>query len=313
MIGALLLFAAAAAEPVSVTAVRDLYPDLSPDGRILLFNSNRGGRQAIWTADADGTNPRPLYDGGDQGEEPATPVWSPDGRTIAFAMRPRGATDANESEIYTMRADGSRLRRLTRAAGDDSHPHWSTDGRRIFFNSARATPDLAADWSRQWIDIYSIAADGGGLRRHTDCRSVCTYPVPSPDGRFVAHRRVTETPGLSWDLTPGLRNSEVFVTPLDGSAPVNVSNDPGYDGWPRWSPDGRWIVFASNRDRIAFTAQIYAVRPDSSGLQALTQGAFSRVQPSFNAAGDTLFVYESVETAGLEIGHIARFGFTPSD
>ena len=299
----LLFIVLAAAQPL--TQVRDSYPALSPDGRRLLFQSNRSGRQAIWIAEADGSDPRPLLD---RPGNPATPVWSPDGNQIAFAMRPDGATDPEESEIYVMDAQGGHLQRLTQTPGDDSHPHWSADGRRIFFNSARATPDLKADWGRQWIDIYSMAADGSDVRRHTDCKSVCTYPVPSPDGRFVAHRRVTDSPGLQWDLTPGLRNSEVFVTAIDGSSSKNVSNDPGFDGWPMWSPDGQWVVFASNRARIAHAGQIYAVRPNGSSVRQVTAGAWSRVQPSF-AGPDALLVYEGIEDGSTEVGHIARIPF----
>jgi TolB protein len=297
--------AAGAADPVSLTAVRDAYPNLSPAGRSLVFHSNRSGRQAIWIAAADGSNAHILYDDPEAGEDPVTPVWSPDGKWIAFAMRPKGATDPEESEIYVMGADGRGFRRLTHAPGDDSHPHWSRDGR-IFFNSARATPDPAADWSRQWIDIYSMAADGSGVRRHTDCRTVCTYPVPSPDGRYIAHRKVADTPGLTWELDPGMRNSEVVVTAIDGGTTTNVSDSPAYDGWPYWSPDGKWLVFASNRDKMARTGQIFAVRPDGTGLRALTRGSVSRVQPSFSADGGSLFVYENVETEAFEIGHVAR-------
>jgi TolB protein len=103
-----------------------------------------------------------------------------------------------------------------------------------------------------------------------------------------------------------MRNSEVFVTALDGSSSTNVSNSPAYDGWPMWSPDGRWLLFASNRDRIAYAAQIYAVGPDGTGLRALTRGTLSRVQPSFSADGKQMFVYESSEGADFEFGHIAR-------
>lgn len=308
----ILLAVAATAQPLLLTAVRDAYPHLSPDQRTLAFHSNRSGRQAIWLVDANGGNPRLLFDGGELGSDPGTPVWALDGRTIAFAMKPAGATDDNESEIYVMRADGSDIRRLTNTPGDDSHPHWSADGKRIFFNSARATPDLKADWTRQWIDIYSMAADGSDVRRHTECRAVCTYPVPSPDGRTVAHRQTLAAAGLNWAQQPIERNSEVFVTRLDGSGSANLSTSPAYDGWPNWSPDGRWLVFTSNRGEQPNVGQIHAIRPDGTGLKRLTDG-LSKAQPSLSADGKRLYFYENVETDQFEIGHIASIEISLGD
>jgi TolB protein len=309
MIAILLAFAAA---PASVTAVRDSYPSLSPDGKQLVFTSNRTGGQAVWLADADGKQLRLLFDGGELGSEPGTPVWSPDGKSIAFAMKPAGATDENESEIYAMRPDGSGVQRLTNTPGDDSHPHWSADGKRIFFNSARATPDLRADWIRQWIDIYSMAADGSDVRRHTECKAVCTYPVPSPDGGSVVHRKTLATTGLSWAQEPIQRNSEVFVTTLDGSGSTNLSNNPSYDGWPMWSPNGRWVIFTSNRDQQPNVGQIYAIRADGTGLKRLTEG-MSKAQPSLSSNGKRLYFYENVETDQFEIGHIASIEISLGD
>jgi TolB protein len=298
------LFAIAVGPAVSLTAVRDAYPHLSPDNRAVVFHSNRSGRQAIWVMEAGGENPRLLFDGGALGSDPGTPVWSPDGQHIAFAMTPAGATDENESEIYVMRSGGSGVQRLTTVAGDDSHPHWSADGKRIFFNSARATPDLKADWAQQWIDIYSMASDGSDVRRHTDCRAVCTYPVPSPDGGAVAHRKTLRTAGLSWAQEPIDRNSEVFIIRLDGSGSINVSNSPAYDGWPNWSPDGRWVIFASNRDQRPNVGQIHGVRSDGTGIKRITEG-LSKAQPSLSQNGKRLYFYENVETDHFELGHIA--------
>lgn len=300
------LLTALVVDSTALTATRDSYPHPSPDGSSFLFHSNRGGTQAIWIADKDGANPRILFDGGALGVDPSTPAWSPDGTQIAFAMRPARATSEEESDIYVMARDGKAARRLTRNPGDDSHPHWSADGKRIFFNSARATPDPKADWGRQWHDIYSMAADGSDVRRHTDCRMVCTYPVPSPDGRSIAHRKIIDAPGLSWGLDTGPRNSEVFVTSIDGSRSVNISNNGAYDGWPMWSPSGRWLVFSSNRDKVASTGQIYATRPDGSDVRRLTFDSMSRAQPSFSADGTTLYFYEHIEDPRFEMGHIAR-------
>ncbi len=291
----------------SLTAVSDNYPNLSPDGRQLAFQSTRGGSWAIWIADANGANPRRLYDGAGAGKDPVNPVWSPDGRQIAFAMRPNDATIDEESDVYAMDADGTNVRRLTRAVGDDAHPHWSADGKRIFFNSGRATQGQPEPRSA-WSEIYSMASDGSDLRKHSDCQSTCTYPTPSPDGRSVVYRRVTRTAGQNWDWSASARNSEVFVGSLDGSRTVNVSNSPAFDGWPTWSPDSRWVVFASNRDK-AITGQIYAVRPDGTGLRRLTQGDWSRAQPSFSRAGDRIYSSEGIEAVNFELYHIASFAF----
>ena len=68
MIITLLLAAAMpAADTTPVTAVEDSYPSLSPDGKQLLFGSNRNGTDIIWTAAGDGSNARPFFDGGKLG------------------------------------------------------------------------------------------------------------------------------------------------------------------------------------------------------------------------------------------------------
>ena len=84
---------------------------------------------------------------------------------------------------------------------------------------------------------------------------------------------------------------------------MNVSS-PAYDGWPTWSPDGRWLIFTSNRDQQPNVGQIYAIRPDGTDLKRLTDG-LSKAQPTLSADGKRLFFYENVETDQFEIGHIA--------
>src|SRR5678816_3035304 len=111
------------ANVTALTAVTDSYPMLSPDGQALVFHSNRSGRRAIWIAKADGSDPRILFDHPELGSDPGTPVWSPDGKSILFGMTPADATLESESDVYVMAADGTGLKRLTTAPGDDSHPH----------------------------------------------------------------------------------------------------------------------------------------------------------------------------------------------
>lgn len=292
------LLAAASANPVAVTQVSDAYPAVSPDGKTLLFQSNRSGRWALYLADIDGSNVRLLLD---SGNDPVVPSWSPDGAMIAYA-----ANVGDQSEIFVMHADGSGSRRLTDDPGDDSHPHWSSDGR-IFFNSARTTPDRSADWSDQWHEIFSMDADGGGVIQHTNCRTVCTFGSPSPDGRMIAYRKVTHEPGRNWSQAAIERNSEVFVANIDGSDERNISNDPAFDGWPVWTPDSKWVVFASGRDGVVNAGQIYAASPDGRAARSLTGGAWSNVQPAMAPDGRGLFTYRLFEGDGYEFGHVARY------
>jgi TolB protein len=284
--------------PQRVTRVKDAYPMLSPDGSRVLFESDRSGNWDIYTMKPDGTDLVRLT------TDPASdvgPIWSPDGKRIVFASE----RDDPDSDIYVMNADGSGVRRLTRQPGDDSHPHWSPDGARLVFNSARTTPDLKAEWTKQYHEIFTMAADGSDVRQITRFRTVSTYPQFSPDGKKIAFRRRLDEPAFEWDLSASPRNSEVFVMNADGSNPVNVSKSAAYDGWPAWSPDGATIVFSSNRAGPANIGQLYAVDPDGANLRKLTDGPGSFVQPSWSRDGKRIYAFQHWETE--EFGNLAVF------
>ena len=290
--------------PRQLTSVQNSYPSPSPDGTRVVFQSNRTGRWELFVMRADGTELRQLTDApGDN----VTPKWSPDGRRIVFASE----RTPGDSDIFVMDADGRNVRALSPAPGDDSHPSWSPDGTRVIFNSARNTPDAAADWSRQWHDIYSLRADDGGdLRRHTACRSVCTYPAYAPDGRRIAYRKVVDAPGFQWDLSSALRNSEVYVANIDGTDERNLSSSAAFDGWPVFTPDGHGVVFASNRAGPARVGQLYLVTLSGSEAKAprsLTAGPRSVVQAAFSRDGSSLYAYANDERPDVEYGDVVRF------
>lgn len=280
-----------------VTPVTEAYPSLSPDGKQVVFQSKRSGRVALWMANADGTNLRLFLD---TGSDPVGAVWSPDGKLIAFADTVDG-----DSEIFVVGMDGKNPKRLTRIKADDSHPFWSHDGARLFFSSNRHTPDQTIPFGRQIHDTFSMKPDGSDVRRHTDCKMVCTYPAPSPDGKFLAYRKILLTPGMRWDQTVMPADSEVMVSAIDGTGERAVAPSPAFDGWPAWSPDGRWIAFSSNRGGQVNTGQVFLVRPDGSGLKQLTSGEFSHTTPRWSPDSGKIYSYRHKDFGDSEIGGLA--------
>ena len=81
-------------------------------------------------------------------------------------------------------------------------------------------------------------------------------------------------------------NSEVFVANANGSEARNLTNDPAFDGWPAWSPDGSKIAFASNRGR---SYEIYIMNPDGSALQKVAATEGRATAPKWSKDGRTIY------------------------
>lgn len=280
-----------------ISGVVDAYPSLSPDGKRVLFQSNRSGVFEIFTMDPDGKNIRQLtFDRVDNN----SPAWSPDGKRIVFAS----GRDNDESDIYIMDADGRNEKRLTSAPGDDSHPHFSPDGKKIIYNSPRSSPDLNADWSDQWHEIYIMNTDGTDQQKITSLRSVTTFPSVSPDGKKICFRMVVREQGLNWDMTESKRNSEVFVANMDGSDAVNISKNAAFDGWPVWLNNDK-VLFSSNRSGEPYKGQLFSAKIDGSEIKELTPAGEAFIQSSVSADGKHIYTQHNFEQKDYEFGGIA--------
>jgi Tol biopolymer transport system component len=151
-------------QPVLLRTGDERYPSYSPDGTQIAFRGDLdlvepSGDEEIYVMNADGTNVRQLTSNADFDSAPS---WSPDGKRILFERAPAGTftpgTEAQEKDIYVMRADGTHVRRLTDSPGLDEGPEFSPDATKIAFSSARDGQQ----------EIYVMDADGSNPRRLTD-------------------------------------------------------------------------------------------------------------------------------------------------
>lgn len=168
---------------------------ISPDGKRVVFTSDRGGDLDIWVMSIDGTHAKQLthtlgYDGG--------PWWSPDGKKICFrAYHPQTPEEISDYrgllaqhlirpttlDIYVMDADGSNVKQITDDRKENIAnfaPSWTPDGKGLVFASNRA------DAKRRAFEVYRIGLDGSGLERITYGGQFDGFPNFSPDGsKFV--------------------------------------------------------------------------------------------------------------------------------
>ena len=185
------------------------------------------------------------------------PVWSPDGRRIAFLSRRDGG-----KEVYVMSADGSGQRRLTGDARFPAAPAWSPNGRQIAFEGG---PYALSG-------VYVVNADGSGQRRLARNGST---PAWSPDGRTIAF----------------FSGNKVYLMNADGSEHRQLTKTL-FDVRARalaWSPDGRKLAFFGKGGRCPICFNLYVVNSDGSGLRNLTgklwaAGAGSGGGPTFDPA-----------------------------
>jgi len=154
-------------EPCLIDSSRpDHSPRLSPDGRQIVFVSNRSGADQLWIARSDCSNVRQLT--GFTGEMVGSPRWSNDGRRIVFD----GHVD-DQSEIFIIDADGSDLQRITNHSAADTMPSWAPDDRSVYFSTLRS--------GRR--EIWQQSVDGTILNLVT--ASPGKDPLVTLDGRFL--------------------------------------------------------------------------------------------------------------------------------
>ena len=176
---------------------RDLVAHLSPDGKRLVFISDRSGESEVWAADVSGANAVQLTS---LGANPGFPRWSPDGQTVVFHSN---AEDRPTGDVYLVSAEGGKVRNLTQHDANDVFASFSRDGRWVYFSSQRTGAPF----------IWKIPASGGEALKVSPTNAM--FAVESTDGAslFYVEGTTLNRPGPLWQL------------PVNGGNPVKLADN----------------------------------------------------------------------------------------
>ena len=222
-----------------------LSPRVSPDGSRVAFSSltKSGWEIMMYSPDLNRTLSFPHFGGTN-----LSPAWSGDGTKLAFSSSRGGEA---QTQIYVSDASGGNLHRMTTDHGPDVSPVWNrkTNAQIAFVSGRTGLPQ-----------IYTMEADGTNQQRMTD-QGYAVSPNWAPNGQFLALAWVRKYgPG-----EPGA--SDIYLMDIASKQWVQLTHDGGRNDFPSWSPDGRHMVFQSNRSG---SVQIWTMLADGSKLQQLT-------------------------------------------
>lgn len=218
------------------------------NGLIAFVSSPAGSPQGIAVIRPDGEGFRRLT----RDKRDHSPAWSSDGRRLAFE---RGGA------IYVIRADGTRLRRLTPPLRGGKQPAWSPSGREIAFTRKGALFVMRSDGSRQ-RPLYRKRG------------AIANRPSWSPNGTRIAFGVSSEDEHGGWDagsIVVIRRSGGQLLYVTDGRGLPDENAEPGdwaEDRGPDWSPDGSRILFTR---RVWLCPrcdedQVFSVRSDGSDV-----------------------------------------------
>jgi Tol biopolymer transport system component len=298
--GQIKLFIAAAdgseERPLLETSGTDYDAVWSPDGKSIVFTSERNGSADLFRVGIDGAGLTqltldPAYD--DQA------AFSPDGKQLVFVSTRSGGT----AKLWTLDLASLRTTRLTSGTGGgDYRPAWSPDGKWIAFSSDRGNPMPFAHgrWERlQLSELYVVRADGSGLKKITAGGDSCGSPKWRDGNHLVAYcmtaeqtlaNRVANPPpgndtklvaidietGRSSELASG-RGVMFNPSPLAGNDVGYIRKDTAEAGiyytsgrrgprgavrWAAWSPDGARVVFHKRTDAPRTMQKTFSRNPN---------------------------------------------------
>ena len=209
----------------------DVSPQFSPDGRRIVFASDRSGSPEIWMCDSDGSN---LIQVTSLNKAAGTPRWSPDGQQIAFDF-----FEERRGHIYVTSTAGGQPRPITTGDFDDIVPSWSRNGQWIYFASNRTGVYQVWRVHPEGGEAVQVTRQGGGLA------------FESFDGKYVYYVKGWEGPAKG-----------IWRVPVDGGEELQVLDSFHSENNGDWAvaDDGLYFINPEAKDGVAMEFFDFATR-----------------------------------------------------
>jgi dipeptidyl aminopeptidase/acylaminoacyl peptidase len=304
-------------------------PQISPEGKWVAYSvTTRNLKEdktesRIWMISIEDREAIPLTA---EKTSSSHPRWSPDGKYVAFLS----ARDGGKKQVWLLNRQGGEAQQLTDTIQDVTDFSWSPSGDRLALVFEDPTPDEIGASKRKdeakpkpklrpWvIDRLRFKQDEIGYldrrRTHLYVFSLADHktsqitsgdyddssPTWSPDGRsiaFVSNR--SEDPDRNF-------NDDIWTVASDnttqGKDLARVTTNPGTDGAPAWSPDGKWIAFTSQRDPKLFQYATFhlAIAPANGGDDKVLTRQLDRNVASPRFSPDGKWIYFIADDDGTQ-------------
>lgn len=248
-------------------------PRWSADGSLLSFVSARDGDpNSIWFLRVGGPGGEAFHVRGVEGR----PLWSPAGERIAFLKAP---DDGEPRQLFLVPAGGGEPRRVTDLDVPLAEPVWAPDGEGIYFSAE--TPGAGPSSPEGSSSVWYVSLDGGGTWKVTDDSSSQWAPALSSDGERIAYLQ-RDDPRSQVEVRVAELRSGGF---LEGEARVVTQSLDRAAGAPRWSPDGRSLLFVA---RDGPNRALYRVGAGGGSLTLVVSGDREVASVAFAPDGSLL-------------------------
>jgi Tol biopolymer transport system component len=314
-------------------------PAWSPDGTRIAFATEetfdpatRQSVSALMIIDVGGGAPRTVVD-----SDAMQPSWSPSGERIAY-----WSNTAGQRDIYTVAASGGARVPVTQDAALDWSPVWSPDGAFIYFSSDRGgvmnlwriavdqssgqttgVPESVTAGVQASAAVPRFSKDGSRLVFRSQVRSINPVAIPfdpmttraGTPSMLDTQNNIRVPSDLSADgkqiayFSIGERQEDLFIGSPAGVM-RRITDDPWRDRAPMFTPDGRSLVFFSNRDG---DWAVWMVRTDGAGLHKVAGHSGGAIYPVVSPKGDLIVFTGSSAHGTFSVPLMSSGGASPVD